>query len=372
MAAATPSPLASSVEKTNGAKLSRLLIDGGTTVLRNVFDSYHPPANLAADLNANLPTLSTLLKKRVLRAAQWDKLFPPGGATPDSKTFDITLLFLLLTNICGLALPLLGWHSKPPPTDSSFEANLARIKFFRNELYGHVTSTGVDTPTFNALWQEISAVLVSLGLNQSEIDRLEAERCGEDDYLDVLHEWADSEQEVKLQLKVIRQCQSETRQDVTKVLESQKEDHKILQDTIFKLDSVCQSQTKSRQTVKEVHETLQSGFHEVNQKVEQLKKGREMERAEELLRNLAKSEFKGDIEYHAQRFQEGTREWIFKRVENWLDDRSSPNRVMVISGSAGMGKSVVSAVVCKRMQVAGRLSGSHFANTTMCGIEALS
>ena len=60
MAAATPSPLASSEEKTNGAKLSRLLIDGGTTVLRNVFNHHHPPANLAADLNANYSTLNNL------------------------------------------------------------------------------------------------------------------------------------------------------------------------------------------------------------------------------------------------------------------------------------------------------------------------
>lgn len=72
MAATTPSPLTSSSDKTNGAKLSRLLIDGGTTVLRNVFDRYHPPANLAADLNANLSTLKKLLKKKVLRTAQWD------------------------------------------------------------------------------------------------------------------------------------------------------------------------------------------------------------------------------------------------------------------------------------------------------------
>ena len=36
MAVAAPSPLASSVEKSNGAKLSRLLIDGGTTTLRIV------------------------------------------------------------------------------------------------------------------------------------------------------------------------------------------------------------------------------------------------------------------------------------------------------------------------------------------------
>ena len=33
---------------------------------------------------------------------------------------------------------------------------------------------------------------------------------------------------------------------------------------------------------------------------------------------------------------------------------------MVVSGNAGMGKSVISAVICKRMQEAGRLLGSHF------------
>ena len=36
MAVAAPLPLVSSVEKTNGAKLSRRLVDGGTTALRNV------------------------------------------------------------------------------------------------------------------------------------------------------------------------------------------------------------------------------------------------------------------------------------------------------------------------------------------------
>ena len=151
MAAAGPSPLASSEEKTNGSKLSRLLIDGGTTVLRNVFNHHHPPANLAADLNANYSALNNLLRRRVLNGHQWDKLFPPGGAMPDSNTFDITLLFLLLTNICGLAPPLTGWHTKPPPSDNSHEANLARVKYFRNVLYGHVTSTGVDTHSFSVL-----------------------------------------------------------------------------------------------------------------------------------------------------------------------------------------------------------------------------
>ncbi len=333
MAAAAPSPLASSVEKTNGAKLSRLLIDGGTMVLRNVFDHYHPPANLAADLNANYRTLNNLLRRRVLRATQWDHLFPPGGAAPDSNTFDITLLFLLLTNICGLAPPLSGWHSKPPPSDTSREANLARIKFFRNELYGHVSTTGVDTPTFTSLWQEISAVLVALGLKQAEIDRLKAERCGEEDYLDVLLDWADSEEDIKSQLKELRLTQTKAQETVECVAQTQEEHFKA----------------------------VEAGLQEIKQAVGSLKGERDTEsHADQVIRNLAKSEFKGDIEYHVARFQEGTREWVFNKVHKWLDDRNSANRVMVLSAHAGMGKSVISAVICKRMQKAGRLSGSHF------------
>ena len=370
MAAAATSLLASSVEKTNGAKLSRLLIDGGTTVLRKVFDGYHPPANLAADLNACYAILNNLYRRRILNGHQWDKLFPPSGVAPDSNTFDITLLFLLLTNICGLFPPPTGWHSKPPASDTSLEANLARIKFFRNVLYGHVTTTGVDTPTFTALWLEISVVLVVLGFDQREIDRLQAERGGEEDYLDTLREWADSEEDIKSQLKnmhqtqtttqrtveEVRQTQNITQQTVEKVRQSQTEDRKTLENNKSKLKEVQQSQTEMQHTVEEVAASLQ----EVKDAVENIKEGRDKDRADEVLRKLAKSEFIRDIEYYIERFQDGTREWVFNRVQNWLDDRSCQNRVMVISGNAGMGKSVISAVICKRMQEVGRLSGSHF------------
>ena len=356
MAAAAPSPLASSVEKTNGAKLSRLLIDGGTTVLRKIFDGHHPPANLIIDLNANYPILNNLLRRRVLNGHQWDKLFPPGGVPPDSNTFDITLLFLLLTKICGLTPPPSGWHTKPPSSDTSHEANLARVKFYRNILYGHVTTTGVDTPTFSALWTEISGVLVSLGLDQAEVDRLKAEKGGEQDYIDVLIEWADSEEDIKSQLKNIYQSQSQTHEAVEDVRQAQIKTQTTVED-------VRQAQAKTQQSVDEVCQNVkevEAGLKDINEKLESLKDEKDRDRSEEVLRNLTKSEFRGDIEYYAERFQEGTREWVFDRVQNWLDDRSSQNRVMVISGNAGMGKSVIAAVICKRMQEAGRLSGSHF------------
>ena len=346
MATAAPSPLASSVEKTNGSKLSRLLIDGGTAALRKVFDHHHPPANLVADLNTHYSILYKLRHRRILNSHQWDTLFPPNGAVPDSNTFDISLLFLLLTNVCGLSPPLLGWHTKPPPSDTSLEDNLARVKCFRNVLYGHVTSTSIDTPTFSALWQEISVVLVALGLDQAEIDRLKAEKGGEEDYLDVIRKWADSEEDIQSQLKNMYQCQSKTYQTVEDLRQTQNKTHEIVEEAV--------------KTHVKHYETLEAGLQEVKEAVGSFKEERDRDRADEVLRKLAKSEFKGDIEYYVERFQVGTREWVFNRVQNWLDDKPSQNRVMVISGNAGMGKSVIAAVICKRMQQAGRLVGSHF------------
>ena len=365
MASATPSPLASSVEKTNGAKLSRLLIDGGTTVLRSIFNGYHPPASLSAALNANYLTLQNLLRRKILHKPQWDLLFPPSGAPPDSQTFDITLLFLLLTNICGLSPPHSGWHNKPPPSDNSLEANLARIKFYRNELYGHVTTTGIADPTFSTLWHEISVVLVALGLQPAEIDRLKAEHCGEQEFLDALLEWADSEKDIKSQqtkvlqtideskakLVEVHQLQKNLQESVSIVHQSQLQDSRAIQDTKITVEKVCEK----LQTLEEASQHTIQNLNDENESI----------RGDKVLAKLANVDNLGEIRRHASRYVEGTRLSILKEVERWLDDKSSPNRVIVISGNAGMGKSVISAVLCQKMLEAGRLSGSHFCRHNM-------
>ena len=131
-----------SEEKSNGTRLARLLVDGGTHVLRKVLHSVHPPATLQQVLNNNLPQLRSLKSRRVISDDQWEKLFPTSGDPPDSKTFDITLLHLLLREICRLTAPPTGWHKMPADDDFSLEAKIVRIKFFRNELC-HSVSTGI-------------------------------------------------------------------------------------------------------------------------------------------------------------------------------------------------------------------------------------
>ena len=111
----------------------------------------------------------------------------------------------------------------------------SHLKIYRNVLYGHVTTTGFDTPTFGAQWTKISGVLVSLGLDQSEVDRLKAEKGGEQDYIDVLIKWAVSEEDIKSQLKALK--------------------------------NIEQSQTQSQQAIEEIS----VGLQEVRQAVEELR-----------------------------------------------------------------------------------------------------
>ena len=422
MATATPSPLASSVEKTNGNKLSRLLIDGGTTVLKNIFDCYHPPANLAANLSSKRihPILTKLRHRYILNGSQWDKLFPPpGGGTPNSKNFDITLLFLLLTNICGLSPPPSGsWHKMPPASDTSFDANLARMKYYRNVVYGHVATTGIQTSVFDLKWQEVSSVLVSLGLSQAEVDRLKREPCGED-YVSAVIEWMKNDEEIQFQLKDLRTIQqqvlhtqqedhrtlNDTHQIVRKVQQTQieasnlqQEDHRTLQDTHHAICRVEQTLQGTHQAVGNLRQLqkeavkLQQGDHRILQDTRQAVEGvqrsiqmlqevrtNQQESQQQIKREAANAEERGDkaeedealrklaqvntervIQYHSGKYLEETRLLIFEKIKLWLDDGTSENRVMVISGDAGMGKSVIAAVICQRMQHSGRLSGSHF------------
>ena len=167
-----------SEETSNGLRLWRLVIDGGTHVLREVFDSIHPASTLQSVLRKHLASLKS---NRVIDESQWKKLFPASGDPPDSKTFDITLLHLLLRDreISNLKKPSTGWHDMPVGSDDSREANIVRIKYFRNEL-AHCVSTSITKEEFEVKWKGISSALVALGLDQKEVQRLKTEPIDDD------------------------------------------------------------------------------------------------------------------------------------------------------------------------------------------------
>ncbi len=304
--------------KANYSRVCQLLVDKGGDTLRGALHAKHPPSTLAAALNANRKTLQKL-RYGVISASQWKLLFPPSG-TPDSNNFDITLLTILLRNICGLPSPPAGWNVMPPASDTSISANIARIKIFRNEVYGHTPTAQLDDTKFQTFWQDISKPLIKLGIPQQDIDELkEAPLSSEEEsYIEKLKEWKELEDDLLSKLNDIE----EEVVDVKKQIVDVKNEVLNVGNDVGELRTIVENVNPS-----------QTG-------------------------NLAKFDFTGKIDGLCNKFQEGTRQWFLHEILNWFDNEES--RVMILTAGPGLGKSVLSAKVFKQYQQRGQLAACHF------------
>ena len=210
MATAAAPSFHSTKETTNYARLCRLLVGVSAHILRETFDKRRPPGNL--DTVLSCPSIYRLLKllriKKVLNPSQWDKLYPAIKSSVSSRNFDITILMVLLRNICGLAPPVTGWDTLPLATDTTLEADFARIKCYRNTVYGHASEASVDDATFNQYWQDIQDALVRLGGAgyQSAINDLKKECMDpdiEEHFKELLKQWVVDEVSIKERLDEI-------------------------------------------------------------------------------------------------------------------------------------------------------------------------
>ncbi|XP_022778109.1 uncharacterized protein LOC111319623 isoform X1 [Stylophora pistillata] len=207
--ASVASTASSTKETTNYARLCRLLVDIGTQALRDTLDAIHAPANLPTVLAANKPTLQSLRNKKIINPIQWGKLFPVIPTSVSSRDFDTTLLMVVLRNLSGLTAPLTGWDALPAVTDLSKEADIARVKYFRNTVYSHAEKASVDDIKFNDYWRDIRDTLVRLGgiTYEAAIDNLRNECMDpkvEDHYTKLLGEWKKDEDNIKDQLNEIK------------------------------------------------------------------------------------------------------------------------------------------------------------------------
>ena len=161
---AAPDPeeiLRSTRGKENFQRITRLLISGGTSLLRETFDSICPPSNLPTILSN--PVTKNQLKAAKLTMPQWHCLCPSPGVYGKSADFDVTLLFRLLRTICNLTPPSTGWDALPLSADHSLTADVARMKYYRNSVYGHVgQGMAIRDSEFLTLWKEISEALVRI------------------------------------------------------------------------------------------------------------------------------------------------------------------------------------------------------------------
>ncbi|XP_022805286.1 E3 ubiquitin-protein ligase DZIP3-like [Stylophora pistillata] len=234
----------SSKETTNYARLCRLLVDVGSQVLRSTFDKIHPPATLHKVLgktSVHHATLHSLYKgkKKVLNPTQWSKLYPAHSPV-SSATFDITLLTVLLRNICGLSPPATGWDRLPPAANTSIADDIARVKYYRNTVYGHASQAAVDDISFSSYWQEIRQALVRLGKAhlRTDIDNLEHDCMDpdiEEHYRELMKQWKKDDDNIK---EKVEEMEASIRDSMEKIIVPLKTTiEKDLRDTAGKIES---------------------------------------------------------------------------------------------------------------------------------------
>ena len=209
---ATAAALSFHEKTTNYARLCRLLVEVSSHVLRETFNKKRPPGNLHTVLSTPKvhDALQELRRRKVLNPSQWGKLYPAMKSSVSSRDFDITLLMVLLRNMCGLVRPYSGWDTLPLAADTTLEADIVRIKCYRNTVYGHASEASVDDPTFNQYWQDIQDALVRLGGAgyRSAIDDLKKE-CIDPDfaehYKELLKQWVMDEVSIKERLDKMKE-----------------------------------------------------------------------------------------------------------------------------------------------------------------------
>ena len=304
--------------KANYSRVCQLLVDKGGDALRAALHVVHPPATLAAVLNTNKSVLKKM-RYSVINPSQWNLLYPVSG-TPDSRNFDVTLLTILLRNICGLSSPAAGWNVMPPASDTSISANIARIKIFRNEVYGHTPSAQLDDTTFETLWQDISQPLIKLGIPQQDIDELKEAPLSpeEESYIKKLKEWKEQEDDLLSKLNDLQMGVLNVGNQVFNV-ENQVVN---VENQVLELRRIVENPVPSQ--------------------VDQ----------------LSKFDFTGKIDRLCKKFQDGTRQWFFQKLSSWFGDEDS--RVMILTAGPGVGKSVLSAKVCDVYKQSSRLAAYHF------------
>ncbi|XP_046857011.1 uncharacterized protein LOC124450399 isoform X2 [Xenia sp. Carnegie-2017] len=305
----------SSKKKINGFKLMRLIVDVGGEALRITLRKQLSGTDLFYVLNNPKIYNQVLILKNnhTLKQHQWDLLYPPPPILPNENKFDVTLLCILLRNICGLKPPRDPiWTSVNDTTDHSTEADITRIRLFRNDRFAHLPNTSVSSYDFENFWVEISEPIVRLGITQNEIDRLRNDLCSNKECERILREWDRLKSDLT-DIKTDQRGIKKTVEGVKKDLQQVKDDVTVIKD--------------------EVHEIRHHPHLGPEEDI--------------LTKNLVSFDFESEIRYHYENYLHGTREWVFKEFLAWFEDGNSQNRAFVISAVAGMGKSVIAATLCK-------------------------
>ncbi|CAC5378634.1 unnamed protein product [Mytilus coruscus] len=215
-----------SQEEENYVRMSLLLTGISPRAARALFDHEFAPSCLDSSLKKEYNKLKDLQKKRVINQSQWNLLFPRFPDVPDSKTFDVTLIITLLRNLTDLTPPHGGFDHLPSDNETTPTSDLARIKYYRNDL-AHRDEGKVDSTTFTTAWDNITNAISRLGGQpmKQECDNLKVkilDQTNQEIMLDIKR--SNSEiMELKMSVESLKKANEDMKIEVKKLKTSQED-----------------------------------------------------------------------------------------------------------------------------------------------------
>nr|XP_022308994.1 uncharacterized protein LOC111114804 [Crassostrea virginica] len=143
----------------NYCRLCQLIMTVCSDLFRDILSHYILPTNLRGELDKNKSTLLRALKipdhKRLL--------FPQsGGQSLSAKDMDLTILYALLRNICGISSHQNGWGNTPNTGDITIAACIERIREQKNAIASHSNIGEIDDNRFQDIWMKLQTDIVNI------------------------------------------------------------------------------------------------------------------------------------------------------------------------------------------------------------------
>ncbi|XP_060594857.1 uncharacterized protein LOC132749169, partial [Ruditapes philippinarum] len=264
-------------------RLQILVIDGGLLVLRNILDQSLTSQciTFSACLNKEHSTITNLKSRGVITQVQYDVLFPAGGKVPTSSDLDITLIICLLRNLKCFGLNRkFDWRATPAPTDVTMEADIWRLKDFRNKISHISTTTAIQQNDFTAWWNGIEQILVRQSSPAVNIHKkiaefktipldLEEERRIQEE----IKKWKDYEADVDR----LKQEMTDMKEDVTDVKKSLEDVKENVTDVKKDIENIRENDT----AVKKDFEDIKENVTEVKKDLDEIKRRQGAEKSNE-------------------------------------------------------------------------------------------
>lgn len=146
--------LSSSSDKQNFVCLAIAGVDFIQEPLRDILSNCIAPVDLFEKIKS-----TKLCDTFKLRPAQLKVCFLQPPAIPDYSTFDVTLLYILIRNLCPSLRPAKGWGKEPDVTDTQLGDDIERLRLFRNIYYAHANYTAISDTEFDKIWGNLKSVV---------------------------------------------------------------------------------------------------------------------------------------------------------------------------------------------------------------------